>query len=144
MFKKCRCHDRMVSYLCDNRNVVAEAIGLDDIWIRGREFPVQIGGKERADIVFQDKYDSKNEVDATLYVIELKSDEADHEIIGQLHKYVNEMTVRGKTNGHWNRVKGIAVAPAYKESVLRLFEKTEYIVLKWNDIVSVKLEKIGA
>ena len=128
--------------MCNNRGVVAEAIGLDDIWIRGREFPVRLGGLERADIVFQDKYDSKNRIDATLYVVELKSDEADHSIIGQLQKYVDEMAIRGKTNGHWSDVKGITVAPSYKESALRLLEKTEYIVLKWNDIVSVKLEKV--
>jgi RecB family endonuclease NucS len=132
----------MVNYLCDNKDVVAEAIGLDDIWIRGKEFPVRLGGLERADIVFQDKYDSKNEIDATLYVIELKSDEADHSIIGQLQKYVDEMSIRGKMNGHWSSVRGITVAPSYKESALRLLEKTDYIVLKWNDIVSVKLEKV--
>ena len=142
MFKMCRCHDRMVNYLCDNRNVVAEAIGLDDIWIRGKEFPVRLGGLERADIVFQDKYDSKNEIDATLYVVELKSGEADHSIIGQLQKYVDEMSIRGKMNGHWKNVKGIAIAPPYKESALKLLEKTDYIVLKWNDIISVKLEKV--
>lgn len=132
----------MVSYLCANTEVIREALGLDGIWIRSTEFPIVVGGLEKADLVFQDKYDSKNETNSTLYVVELKSGVADHSIYGQLKKYVEELKIRGKLHGHWQDVIGIAIAVMYKPSGLKLLKEAGYRVFRWVEIDKVRLEAV--
>jgi len=124
----------MVDILARNPQILRDALGLDGIWIRSTEYPLSNITKEAADMVFQDKYCSKNSLpDVTCYVMELKSETADHEVVGQLKKAVNVLSEKGIRHGHWNTTKGVAVAKKYTTSGLGLIKAEGYIPLQWNE-----------
>lgn len=125
-------HRRMVDILARNPQILRNALRLDGMWIRMTEYPLSHITKEAADMVFQDKYCSKNSLpNVTCYVMELKSDTADHEVVGQLKKAIHTLHEKGTRTGHWNTTKGVAVAKKYTASGLGLVKAEGYIPLQW-------------
>jgi len=122
----------MVSILDRNPKILQDALRLESIWIRSTEYPISLSTKECADMVFQDKYCSKNTLlNVTCFVLELKSEQADHEVVGQLKKAVTYLAEKGKRTGHWQHTKGVAVAKEYTASGLGLVRAEGYIPLLW-------------
>jgi hypothetical protein len=116
-----RSHKEILKYISRNKGVLEQALGLPYVWIRGMEFTVIRKTNERADLVFQDMFDPYHGlIDATCFVFELKKNKGDHEILGQLKKYINVMEEKGRATKHWGKVQGIAAAHDYTESGIRL------------------------
>lgn len=114
-------HKRMVTCLSYHPEILREVLGLDFVWVRTTEYPLSNVTNERADLVFQDKYNAYHpEPDTTCFVVELKSDLADHEVVGQLQKAVDVLSEQGQRIKHWEHVVGIAVAKRYTRSALSL------------------------
>lgn len=127
-------HQRMIKLLCETK-VLHETLNLPNLWIRKLEYVIDEITKEKADLVFQDNYDSFNRIsNITCYVLELKSDIADHEVVGQLKKYIAVIDKKGKSTGHWNKTIGIAVAKSFTESGLSLLKQENYQTYIWNEI----------
>jgi len=109
-------HKEVLTYLSKNKEVLAKALGLPSIWVRSAEFVIDRKTKEKADLVFQDKFDPyKGLKDATCFALELKKEKGDHEILGQLKKYTGALNKLIKY-GHWGKVEGVAVAQEYTKS----------------------------
>ena len=69
-----------------------KALGIPYIWIRGKEFIVDNNTEERADLVFQDKFDPYCGLsESTCFVLELKREKGDHELLGQIKKYISSL-----------------------------------------------------
>ena len=113
-------HKEVLEYIWEHKEVLGNILGLPDIWIRGKEFIIDKQTNEKADLVFQDIFNmNSGSPPATLFVLELKKETGDHEILGQLKKYVGEMDKMTKY-GQWNKVEGIAVAHEYTKSGKKL------------------------
>lgn len=117
-------HKEIQNYLFRHKEVLEAALGLPYVWIRGKEFVIKNPEKERIDLVFQDKFDAYRGLkDATCFVLEIKKEKGDHELLGQIKKYIDCMERLGKSTSHWGRVKGITAARKYTKSGLRLLWK---------------------
>jgi RecB family endonuclease NucS len=109
-------HKEVLRYLSTNKEVLADALGLPSIWVRSEEYVIDRKTKEKADLVFQDKFDPYQGLkDATCFALELKKEKGDHEVLGQLKKYTNVLNKLSRY-GHWGKVEGIAVAQEYTKS----------------------------
>jgi hypothetical protein len=125
-------HQLMVRQICKETDKLKQAINIRNIWIRSMEYIFDYTTKERIDFVFQDKFDAYNpEPDTTCYVVELKSEIGDHEMVGQIKKAVQAMEKMGQVNKHWNKVVGIAIAKKYTESGIKLLFNEGYRVFQW-------------
>ena len=116
-------HKRMIDILWRDKSILARAFGIDSskIWIRGREFLLNNETKEKADLVFQNRFNAySGDSDITCFVLELKSDVVDHEVLGQLKKAIDVLTKVGKNTGHWGRVVGMAIGKKFTQSGLSL------------------------
>lgn len=110
--------------------VLKSSLNLPDLWIRSTEY--YLNDNERADMVFQDKYDSRNALDnVTCYAVELKIDKADHSIVGQIQKAVEILHEKGTRTKHWQKTLGITVAKDYTETALKMLNQLDCIVYKW-------------
>jgi hypothetical protein len=127
-------HSRMVKHLFCHPAVLSSALHLDNVWMRCMEMQFDPTLDDRADLVFQDKKlpGYRAEPDTTLYVVELKSDFANHEVVGQLKKAVDALTARIRY-GHWHYVKGIAIAKRYTDSGLKLLKDEGYSTFLWHE-----------
>lgn len=127
-------HKRMVNILWNNKAILAKAFGIDasKLFVRGREFVLNSDTNERADLVFQDRWDAySGDSNITCFVIELKSDVVDHEVLGQLKKAVDVLTKLGKSTGHWGRVVGMAIGKRFTQSGLELLSSDPYYSFEW-------------
>jgi hypothetical protein len=115
-------HTQMLDNICKHKESLEKALGIPYVWIRGKEFQVNPVSDEKADLIFQDMFDPYVALsEATCFVLELKKGRGDHELLGQIKKYMNCMEKRAY--GHWSKVKGIAVAPDFTDSGLKLLWK---------------------
>jgi len=125
-----------------NSDVLGDALKLPNIWIRAKEYVINRKTNERADLVFQDVFDPYKALKkANCYVLEIKKDKGDHEILGQLTKYIEVLENVGKVTKHWGTVKGVAAAHNFTESGVRLLWKAKFktfIIKEYNDLVYLK------
>jgi len=127
-------HKRMIEVLWRNPEILRRALSLPFIWIRTMEYVFDPATQEKIDLVFQDKYNEyRAEPDTVCFVVELKSDTADHEVIGQLKKAVQTMQKKGKKIGHWHKTVGISIAKGYTNSGLKLLWEEGYRAFQWID-----------
>lgn len=125
----------MVYRLVCNPEILKGALGLDDIWICCTEY--KLYSEERIDVVFQDKWSAdKVNPDTTCYLLELKSEMADHEVVGQIAKYIKAMEKK-KIIGHWHDVKGLIVAKDYSSSVLELLFENGVRCFRWEEVENI-------
>jgi RecB family endonuclease NucS len=143
--KRKREHKRMVDHLAYHPEILREALGLDFVWIRTTEYSLSNVTNERADLVFQDKYNAYcPEPGTTCFVVELKSETADHEVVGQLQKAVDLLTEQGQCIRHWDKVRGIAVAKRFTPSGLDLLRKAWFQTFVWCEAGGkIWLEEVG-
>jgi len=139
-------HKEVLNYLCRNKEVLEKALGLPYIWVRSKEYPVSNLTDERADLVFQDKFDAyKGQKDAICFVLELKKDKGDHELLGQVKKYMHCLEKCIKY-GHWGKVKGITLARKYTDSGIDLLWRAGIRTFVYNDAtnggINIKEKKI--
>lgn len=138
-------HTEILNYIYRNKGVLEEALGLPCVWIRGKEFVIDHETNERADLVFQDMFDAYRGLpEATSFVLEVKKDKGDHEIIGQLKKYINVIDKIGKGTGHWGKVQGVSAAHNYTESGVRLLWKEGFrtFIIRERSDRSIDLEEV--
>jgi len=120
-------HTQLVNYFFKNKGVLENALGLPYVWIRDKEFVIDRSTNERADLVFQDAYDPyKVSTDITCFALEVKKDKGDHEILGQLKKYIEVLENVGSATKHWGKVRGLSAAHNYTESGIRLLWKENF------------------
>ena len=137
-------YERMIDMLWRNPKLLSSALGLDRIWIRAREYSIDIDTKEAADLVFQDSHICLASLETTCFVLELKSNIADHEVLGQLDKAVNQLKKKGQAIGHWGNVIGVAIAKVFTKSGLSLLSDKGYMSFIWmesDDSVSLRRVK---
>jgi hypothetical protein len=116
-------HAEILNNLYNNKESLEAALGIPYIWIRGKEFLVDKITDERADLVFQDEFNPFCGCqDATCFVLELKTEQGDHELLGQIKKYTTALQKRSRY-GHWGKIKGIALAPEFCSSTLDMLWK---------------------
>ena len=129
-------HTEILNYIFQNKEVLAKALGLPSVWIRAKEHVLIRKTNERADLVFQDKFDARRGLkDATCFVLELKKGQGDHELLGQVKKYM-EVLNKLKVYGHWGHVRGLTAARNYTESGIRLLweEKIKTFLIRENNV----------
>ena len=129
-------HERMVEILSCDKTILAKALGLDvqRVFVRGKEYQFDPTSDERADLVIQDRFDPyKGDMEATVYVIEVKSDFVDHEVLGQLQKAIDCLYKVGQSIRHWGKVTGVAIAPTYTPSGLQLLKDKGFACLRWRE-----------
>lgn len=128
-------HKRMVNILCEDTAILKQALNLSDLWIRTSEYVIDNETNEKADLIFQNYYDSFNRhpENTICYIVELKSDIADHEVLGQLKKAIDILDEKGKRHGHWFTTKGLAISKDYTKSGLKLIKQQGYLAFKWNE-----------
>jgi len=132
--KETQKHKRMVELLWRNTSILEHALKLQTVFVRGKEFVFDQATQEKADLIFQDKIDlSCPEPDTTCFVLELKSDIGDHEVVGQLKKAVQAMEKQGSTTRHWDYVVGVAIAKDFTDSGLKLLQQESYKVFRWGE-----------
>ena len=137
-------HAEMLDNIWKHKDALEKALGLPYIWIRDKEYVVDNISGERADLVFQDMFDAYQGLpDATCFILELKRDRGDHELLGQIKKYMDcmERKIRYK---HWGKVEGLAVARDFSDSGLRLLWKAKirtFIYSEDRDGLPVLFEK---
>jgi len=119
----------MVWFLCQFPRVLSEALGKEKVYIRTIEYPLFDG--DRVDILAQDHQIFSTGPDTTCYVIEVKSDKGDHEILGQLKKATIVLQRTGESTGHWKRTVGIAIAKKYTKSGLSLLLDAGMLAFLW-------------
>ena len=124
-------HTRMIRKLCRNPSVLSETLGKEKVWVRDIEHVLHSG--DRIDIVAQDHPIARTGTNTTCYVLEIKSDKGDHEILGQLQKAILAMDKIGKSTKHWKHTKGISIAKEYTESGLKLLLDAGMIPLLWRE-----------
>jgi hypothetical protein len=118
-------HKEVLDNIFKHKEALEKAMGLPYVWVRAKELPVINKTGERADLVFQDMFDAyKGLPEATCYILELKKERGDHELLGQIKKYMMAMEKKARY-GHWGTVKGLAVAPEFSESCLKLLWKAK-------------------
>lgn len=118
-------HTEILDNIFKHKESLEKALNLPSIWIRDKEYVINKATGEKADLVFQDKHDHYRGLpDTTCFVLELKKDKGDHEILGQLQKYMDVLKLQIKYK-HWDKVKGIAVAPSFTDSCLKLLWKNK-------------------
>jgi hypothetical protein len=130
-------HKRMVGILWRDKSIFASALNLDagKLWFRGKEFVFNNATNEKADMVFQDRWDAyRGDEGATCFVVELKSDQVDHEVLGQLKKAVDAMDRWGKSTKHWDRTVGVAVGKRFTASGLELLASGPYFCFEWVEV----------
>lgn len=118
-------HKEVLDNIFKHKESLEKALGLPYVWIRSKEFVVDNVSEERADLVFQDMFDPYRGLpEATCYILELKKEKGDHELLGQIKKYMDAMEAQKKYK-HWGFVKGIAVAPDFSKTCLKLLWKAK-------------------
>lgn len=122
-------HEIMLRHIQQNPSLLAAPLGVPQIWIRGVEYGLSSG--DRVDMVVQDHTIVQVGPDTTCYVIELKSDKGDHEILGQLKKAIIHLQRIGESTHHWRKTVGVAIAPKYTKSGLQLLFDENMIPLLW-------------
>jgi len=130
-------HKRMVDILWRDKSIFASALNLDaeKLWFRGKEFMFNKETGEKADMVFQDHWDAyRGDDNATCFVVELKSEQVDHEVLGQLKKAVDAMDRLGKSTKHWGRTVGVAVGKKFTASGLELLASGPYFCFEWVEV----------
>jgi len=124
-------HQEIVDILWKNPSLIRSAMGWDTIWVKGREYRYNNTSEERADMVVQNRYNPSCILPGTVCaVLEIKSDQADHEVSGQLTKAVRVLDRVGKQTGFWESTTGIAIAPAFTNSALELLLAEKYTALE--------------
>jgi RecB family endonuclease NucS len=132
-------HKQILRYLWKNKEILKEALGLPYIWVRDTEYVIDNETQEKVDMVFQDMFDPHRGLrEATCFALELKRDKGDHEVLGQLKKYV-EVLEKISKYGHWGKVQGIALAQEYTKTGKKLlwdegYRTFTYFVTESNDI----------
>jgi len=127
-------HERILFLLFYNSFLIKEALNLNDIWIQGIEVKYNSMSEEHADMIFRDKYDPFVIFpDSTCYILELKSEEADHEVVGQIKKVVTILDKKGNSINHWNKTTGIAIAKSFTQSGLDLLKQEKYNAFLWSE-----------
>jgi len=118
-------HKEVLNNIFNHKDALEKALGLPYVWVRGKEHLVCNKSGEKADLIFQDMFDPyKGLREATCYILELKKEKGDHELLGQIKKYMMSMEKQARY-GHWTDVKGLAVAPSFSESCLKLLWKAK-------------------
>lgn len=116
-------HKEILTNIWKNKEALEKALGLPYVFIRSTEFIIDRETGEAADLVFQDMFDDYQGLpEATLFVLELKKNRGDHELLGQIKKYMNVFE-KMIPYGHWGKVRGLAVARDFTDSCLKLLWK---------------------
>ena len=127
-------HRKMLRILWWNPELLKEGLKLDRIWMRNMEHVFDPTTQEKADLIFQDKFNAYNPEEGTIcFVVELKSDLGDHEIVGQLKKAVYRLDKKGKATGHWEQTVGIAIARKFTQSGLELLWSEGFRAFTWSE-----------
>lgn len=124
--KELREHDIIVKSFCKNSDKIANLLNLPKVWVRATEHP--IFDENRVDIVFQDYFNPyRHEKEkTTCYIVEVKSDRADHEVLGQIEKGIIAFKKIGKNMSFWKDVKGLCVAPSITKSAKKILEENNH------------------
>lgn len=133
-------HKEIIRYFSRNKNILKTSLNLKDIWIRDDEFIIDNTTQEKADLVFQNKFNPNKVLKDTIcYVLELKKDKGNHEMLGQLKKY--KKALERTSYGHWEKVEGIAVAKDYTKSAKELLLEEGFRIFRYSiqDDNSIKL-----
>ena len=113
----------MLDNIWRHKEALEKTLGLPYVWIKDKEYVIDNVTGERADLVFLDMYDLyKGLPEATCYILELKKDRGDHELLGQIKKYMGAMESI-ISYGYWSTVVGMAVARKFTASGLKLLWK---------------------
>mgnify|MGYP001809986480 CR=1 FL=1 len=124
-------HQEIVDILWKNPSLIKSAMGWDTIWVKAKEFRYNSQTEERADMVVQNQYNPSLILPGTICaVIEVKSDKADHEVLGQLTKAVRIFDLIGNQTQFWESTTGIAIAPAFTASAVELLRSEKYTALE--------------
>jgi len=127
-------HMKMLRILWWNPDLLKNGLKLNYVWIRSMEYVFDPTTQEKADLIFQDKFNARNPEEGTVcFVVELKSDLGDHEIVGQLKKAVYRLDKRGKAIGHWDKTVGIAIARKFTKSGIELLWAEGFRAFTWNE-----------
>jgi hypothetical protein len=132
-------HQRMVYELCSNTGLL-ESVLNHSVYIRSTEFLIDKETKEKADIVFQNHPIPYWHENLICYVAEIKSDQGDHELLGQIEKSVDALEKRR----FYSEVRGIAIAKEFTKSGLNLLNNHGYLGFRWAETKKgVYLEDMG-
>lgn len=137
-------HDRILRLLSYNTWLFKDALNINDIHMIGMEVKYNSSvTDERCDMVFQDNYDvyGSNQ-SSTCYVLELKSDEADHEVLGQLKKAVHVYQKIGESYKCWKKVIGISVAKEFTASGMDLIQQEGYYACFFREQIEQNLARL--
>lgn len=140
MKMSCSEHQRMIWHLCKHPHLLEDVLGIRQgrLWIRGIEVSIDCDSQEKADMVFQNKYDpyELNLPNTTCYVVELKSDRIDHEVLGQLRKALSHFE---RQKYGYDSVVGVAIGKSYAQSALEMLKNADVICLQYGEEKLMKL-----
>lgn len=127
-------HQRMIWYLCKHTYLLEDVLSIRQgkLWVRGIEILINQETQEKADMVFQNKYDSyeMNIPNTTCYVVELKSEKVDHEVLGQLRKSI---TFFERQKYGFDKVVGVAIGKTFTDSALEMLKNDNVICLIYGE-----------
>ena len=121
-------HERIVYEICKNSHILSKSLNENQLWLRATEYIIDEETNERADIVFQNTSIIKCLKNTICYVVEVKSNQGDHELLGQIEKSVDRIK-REKHN--YVDVRGIAIVKQFTKSGMALLEKHGYSAFEW-------------
>jgi RecB family endonuclease NucS len=148
LLKKKSLHDQVCSWLAIRHDQVAFLLNSKDFI--PVVFELELHEGDFVDMIAYDKvipYGGRKENDEkiTCFVVEVKSDKGDHEMLGQLKKSVNAMKMRGSSTRLFDEVRGVAVADNYTPSGLKLLKDEGYDVIYWcqdDDMIGFSKRKV--
>lgn len=136
-------HERMVYELCKKPQILATALKEDNIYIRCTEYVINQDTQEKADLVFQNKLIHKLFPNTICYIAEIKSNQGDHELLGQIEKSVDVFRKINSVSNLYVDVRGVAIAKDFTQSGLSLLNKHGYMAFKWIETECITLKCVG-
>lgn len=124
-------HKRMVLKICKNLNVLENVLQKEKIYIRNTEHVIDNVTREKADIILQNKPITEYHKNTICYVVEIKSDQGDHELLGQIEKSVDAIKKTNLSCCFYSNVYGIAIAKEFTKTALELLNKHCYYSFEW-------------
>lgn len=115
--------------IINNEDKISKLLNMD-IRLYGIEFPTKYGD---CDLVFKGEN--------SIVVIELKNDEADHSILGQVLKY-GKYFLEKTSMKHWDYVYGITIAKKYNQYNLSQIKSCNILPIQWSkskDLITLQI-----
>ena len=130
-------HEKIIKKIRKRPELLAIAMELPNLWIRGAELSLGWGNdpyEERVDLDFQNQFDSwKILPKTTAYVVELKKGQADHEVIGQIQKAIESRIAKMVGTNHWHNVEGVLIAESYTDTTLKMLKTNNHHILYYEE-----------